>query len=43
MVNGWLFNQRAIEQNAVQAGVSTGLCCRQQARAAHAPQWRHGG
>jgi hypothetical protein len=26
MVNGWLFNQRAIEQNAVQTRISTGLC-----------------
>jgi len=43
MVNGWLFNQCAIEQNAAQTRISTGLCRRRQAREVQAPQWRHGG
>jgi hypothetical protein len=38
MVNGWLFNQCAIEQNAAQTRISTGLCGRRQARPALAPQ-----
>jgi len=43
MVNGWLFNRCAIEQNAVTNAYFHGSSRRRGALSAQAPQWRHGG